>query len=127
MSYAYLASPYSDPNPRVMEDRYVRACDALNWLISRRIWTYSPVVQCHQLAVRFDLPRQIDFWKSYDRAMLVPAHTLFVLEIDGWTVSRGIEYEVKVAREERIPVNILTPTNRSYQIVTSYDKERLPW
>jgi hypothetical protein len=114
MSYVYLASPYSHANPRVMQDRYERAMTALNWLINQRIWTYSPIVHCHELAGRFNLPKDIDFWASYDRAMLVPAKALIILTIDGWTISRGIDLERRIALEERIPIKYLNHDIKGY-------------
>jgi hypothetical protein len=114
MSYAYLASPYTHPHLRVMRERYSQALPALNWLLSKRIWTFSPIVHCHSLAERFGLPRDMDFWASYNRAMLVPASTLIVLTIDGWTLSRGIDSELRIAAEEHIPIKYLDHTPQGY-------------
>jgi Domain of unknown function (DUF1937) len=114
MTYHYLASPYTHPSPAVMEQRYELAQNALNWLLAKRVWAYSPIVHCHPLVARFDLPRHADFWASFNRAMLSPAIGLLILDIDGWTTSKGIELEIRVAHEERTPISLLRPTGHTY-------------
>lgn len=42
MSFTYLASPYSDPDPEVRAQRYRSACKAAAYLLLRGHTVYSP-------------------------------------------------------------------------------------
>jgi Domain of unknown function (DUF1937) len=114
MSYHYLASPYTHPDPAVVLEHYEAALKATNWLLSKRIWTYSPIVHCHELANRFDLPIHAEYWEEYNRAMLLSAIGLFVLDIPGRKTSRGVIFEWHLARDESIPITLLRPSGRTY-------------
>lgn len=97
--YLYLASPYSDPDPMVRERRYLAAAEALQTLLQNRLWTYSPIVHCHEVAKIWDLPRDAKFWQDYNHAMLEGSRGLFVLRLPGWDKSLGVKDEIKHARE----------------------------
>lgn len=116
MTYHYLASPYTHRNASVMDDRYQQALAALEWLLAKRVWTYSPIVHCHPLAMQYNLPRDAQFWASYNRAMLVPAASLIVLCIDGTHISKGIDLERRIAHEEHIPLQWMHPAKDGYYL-----------
>ena len=96
-SYRYLASPYSHPDKSVMERRYHEAKTALSILLSRKVWVYSPIVHCHQMAVDHSLPTDAEFWKEYNYTMIDASEGVWVLCIDGWRQSLGILDELKHA------------------------------
>jgi Domain of unknown function (DUF1937) len=102
MSYNYLASPYTHINSDVMEYRYELCCEALVWLLDRKIWTYSPIVHCHEVAKKHELPRDINFWWNYNKAMLSDAMGFFILCIDGWDTSNGVAQELLYAKKHKI-------------------------
>jgi len=70
MSYIYLASPYSHPSHEIMHERYEQAAAVTAHFLRNHRYVYSPIVHCHELARRHDLPRNINFWKDYNVAML---------------------------------------------------------
>lgn len=102
--FTYLASPYSHTNPEIREERFRLAEQALAHLLDRSVWTYSPIVHCHALSLRFDLPVSFDFWQEYNFAMLERAIELMVLTLPGWEVSRGVNEEIEFATDKGIPV-----------------------
>ena len=77
----YLASPYSDPDPLIMKTRFLLAEQVTARLLQREIWVYSPIVHCHELALKYELPTDFTFWRAYNFAMLRHADELFVLKI----------------------------------------------
>jgi hypothetical protein len=95
MSYAYMASPYSDPDLMVMERRYIMARRACAWLLNHDHFVYSPIVHCHEIAVHHRLPRDADYWFNYNMAMLRPADHFIILAIPGWITSKGLQRETK--------------------------------
>ena len=111
MSFTYLASPYSHPELDIMQARYEAALEAVAWLLHQRVWTYSPIVHCHELAVHFKLPRDATYWNEYNRAMLSRANRLLVLTLKGWQGSSGIKAEIEWANMEGLKINYLNPIN----------------
>lgn len=99
----YLASPYSHPDPAVRQARYEQARDALAWLLKQRIWTYSPIVHCHELALVHDLPKDHLYWWAYDAEFLRHCDELIVLHVDGWKESKGVAEELQLAILLNIP------------------------
>ena len=107
MSYVYLASPYSHADASVRESRYEAASYATAHLLNQRTWVYSPIVHCHELAKKFDLPTDFKFWKDYNFAMLSHARKLIILRCDGWEASKGVAAEKIEAERLNIPVEYL--------------------
>ena len=107
MSYIYLASPYSSPEPFVQEERYLKACRATHYLLAQKIWVFSPIVHCHELAKMVDLPKDATFWKDYNFAMLAGASKLIILRIEGWEASAGVRAERAEADRLEIPFEYL--------------------
>lgn len=102
--YIYMASPYTHPEPFVMELRYIHAAKVLAYKLKRREWTYSPIIHCHELAKTYGLPKDAQFWREYDFAMLSRAKRLEVLRLEGWETSVGIVDEIEEARRINLEV-----------------------
>lgn len=119
MSYNYMASPYSSPNPNTMEDRYHLAAEALVWLLERKIWTYSPIVHCHHIAKHYDMPKTFAFWAAYNKAMLKDAMGFLILAIDGWDESVGVAEEMKWATKYKIMTKFLHRTDKGVYAIRS--------
>jgi len=105
----YLASPYTDKDYTVMEDRYVIVRDITAALLAHGEIIFSPIVHCHELAKHNDMPRDIDFWWNYNRAMLHKADHLWILTLEGWRNSSGIKRELKFALDSQIDFELLLP------------------
>ena len=104
MSYIYLASPYTDQSEEVMEDRYEKAACHTAQMLQAERFVYSPIVHCHELAKKYNLPRDIAFWRDYNTTMLRCAKQLQVLRLDGWQVSLGVRFEMDLATKLLIPI-----------------------
>lgn len=98
----YLASPYSHDDPNVIERRVRQVQAAAARLIELGHLIFSPIVHSHPIAdiVTFAPVNTADAlsgWMEYDRAMIDKADELWVLELDGWAISRGVEAEMNHA------------------------------
>ena len=103
--YNYLASPYSSPAPAVRHLRFRAALDAAARLMADGHVVFSPIAHSHPIeATCFPDPKPGAFWKAQDEPLLRAASRLIVLQIDGWRESRGIQWEIEVAREIQIPI-----------------------
>lgn len=104
----YLASPYSHPDPFEREHRYVTVLKVLTeQFLAKRIWAYSPIVHCHELAKVSTLPKDMEFWSDYNHHMLSLCEELVVVRMDGWESSRGVKAEILWAEGMNIPVRYL--------------------
>ena len=103
-SYLYLGSPYSHTDPFIREERYLKASKVLAEFLTKGIWTYSPIVHCHELAKIGGLPTEALFWKGYNFFMLLHSRGLLVLQLDGWDASIGLQDEIKEAKRLGLPV-----------------------
>ena len=110
----YLASPYSDPDAAVREQRFQAACAATARLLRDGHQVYSPVVHGHPL-VQHGLSADWSFWERHDRLHLERCDEVVVLMLDGWDESEGVQAEIKIAGElgrvvwYRSPVRPTTP------------------
>lgn len=94
----YLASPYSHPDPLIMRTRFMLAEQCTASLLMQRQFVYSPIVHCHELAQKFKLPTDFEYWKAYNFDMLRRADVFGILKINGWAESKGLTAEHKMAR-----------------------------
>ena len=122
MSYIYIASPYTHKDPNVVEQRYLKVMEATAHFLNQGIHVYSPVVHCHELAHRHNLPKDFEFWQDYNFAMLVSAHELWVIMIDGWKESVGVQSELDYGLDYLI-VKYIDPD--TFEIVDSNVGSRL--
>ena len=106
----YLATPYSDPNPRIRAKRFSLALDASAVLMKRKgIMVYSPIVQCHLISLNHALPTDSAFWESRDRRMISACDVFAVLTAEGWRESVGIKSELQYARSIGRPIWMVSP------------------
>ena len=106
--YIYLASPYNAGDEALELARYHAAEHCTVWLLRRQNWVYSPIVHCHHIATKYDLPREFEYWEKYNFAMLQFARALYVLDIPGWRESRGVSGERAFALREGILVRLIS-------------------
>lgn len=104
MSFTYVASPYSSKDPEIIQRRFniVEEFTGLRLLQGEHL--YSPIVHCHEIAKKYDLPKDFKFWQDYNRAMLSTASLMIVLMIDGWKESVGVQGEIEFAEQCGIQV-----------------------
>jgi hypothetical protein len=108
----YLASPYSDPDPAVREQRFVAACRAAAELIRQGKTVFSPIVHGHTIC-RYGLPLDWRFWERHDRRFLEVCDEVVVLMLDGWRESVGVTAEIAIARELGKPVTFLAASGQT--------------
>lgn len=93
----YLASPWSNPDPKVRERRYLQARKATQAIIKAGKPVFSPIVYSHHIAEDGGLDGSWEFWQEFDHAMISRCSFLWVLTLDGWRESRGVTAEINLA------------------------------
>ena len=102
----YLASPYSHRDAVTREYRFREVCEVAARLMRSGHNVFSPIAHTHPIA-QFGLPKEWDFWEKYDREFLAVCDAVWVLQINGWKESVGVQAEIKIARELKKPVYFL--------------------
>lgn len=104
----YLGSPYSHPDQLVMRTRFLLAEQVTAKLIvNHGLAIFSPIVHCHEMAVKYEFPTDFSFWKKYCLSILRRADELFVLRISGWDKSVGLTAEIKAAMDICLPIRYI--------------------
>lgn len=110
-SFVYLASPYYHADPKIRESRHQTAVRVAGEFMLCGIPVFSPIAHSHpvaaQLAAAGNLPEgpaAHGFWMAQDLPLLSCASLLFVLQLPGWDVSKGVSEELHWARIWDIPV-----------------------
>lgn len=104
----YLASPYSHPDPAVREARFQAACRQAAEMLRCGILVFSPIAHTHPIA-KYGLPLEWARWEKYDRIFLEMCSEVWVLTLDGWQESKGVQAEIGIARELGKPVVFVEP------------------
>lgn len=100
----YVASPYSHKDPTIQEHRFRMAETYVISAMRQNFPVFSPIYYCHNLALKFDLPGDANFWKKFNNSMLRKADAVHVLQLIGWRESKGVQYELMMADELGIPI-----------------------
>jgi hypothetical protein len=103
----YLAVPYSHPDPKVREARFIAANRAAYRLMVRGDVVFSPISHSHPIEVESGSIGDHQFWAKQDDAFQDRATHVAVLTIDGWKESRGVQREIQIATETDIPIEYL--------------------
>ena len=93
----YLASPYTHPDPAVVERRFEAVCQAAAALIRQGKTVFSPIAHSHSIC-RYGLPGDWQFWQQHDREHLSACDEVVVLMLEGWQESHGVQAEIALAR-----------------------------
>jgi hypothetical protein len=100
----YLASPYTDPDPEVMEKRFNMIAGFAAWWMLRGYMVISPIIHNHPLK---GLPPGFDFWHDYNRELLSRCDELWICKFPGWDFSAGITGETEIALELGKPIRYM--------------------
>lgn len=106
---AYLASPYSDPDPDVRARRYYYAVAGVAALYKAEpaALHFSPIVHSHPILQYAAELRDLK-WVELDMALLRCCKKVVVLQVEGWDSSEGIKCEIAEAERCGIPVEYMT-------------------
>lgn len=114
----YLACPYTHAEPAVRQQRFEAANKAAGVLTERGLVVFSPISHSHPIALAHTLPTHWEFWEAIDRAYLSVCRELYVLAIDGWRESRGVQAEIGIAADFGLPVWFIDVTGRQIEQAT---------
>ncbi|MFH0981895.1 MAG: DUF1937 family protein [Planctomycetota bacterium] len=106
--FAFLASPYSTGDALLREHRFRLACRAVAWLWQYYgLPVYSPISHSHAIAMHSFLDPLDPFWYVAALTMLRHASELWVLLLDGWQGSKGVQGEFCEAVALKLPIHYI--------------------
>ena len=100
----YLATPYSHPDAEIRGIRFKQACILAGQLIQEDHRVFSPIVAYHPIAAYFDLPGDFEYWKRVDGIHMGSCTIIYIAKFSGWDDSKGIAYEIDLAKRTGKPV-----------------------
>ncbi|HBP6378442.1 TPA: DUF1937 family protein [Pseudomonas aeruginosa] len=108
MPLIYLATPYNHADPAVMEFRRAAACRKAGELITSGLSVISPIA--HNVAVIREVGGETgwEIWAAQDLAILAACDKVFVLQLPGWELSKGVAAEIAAAERMGKPVEYLS-------------------
>lgn len=102
----YLSIPYSHPSPAVVSERMKNFWIAMARLIDHGVHVISPMTAEPTLQYS-NRKGDWDTWQIYCNALMDVSEEIWVLTLDGWDQSSGVEGEIQYAFKHRKPVRYL--------------------
>lgn len=103
----YLACPYTHKDPKVIQERFEAVNKLASALMSEGFYIFSPISHTHPIALAGNLPGGWDYWEGYDKAIISRCAGLWVFKLPGWEQSKGVQAEIKIAKEIGLPIEYI--------------------
>ena len=97
MKKIYLASPYSDNDSKIQEQRFKAVCKIAGNLIKERYFVFCPIAHSHSIYIHSNLPNKSNFWKRFNESWIDWCDEFWIANMPLWNDSKGIEREIKYA------------------------------
>jgi Domain of unknown function (DUF1937) len=111
----YLASPYSHAEEHIKQARFEQVMEATAYLLADGHFIYSPILHNHPMATRCGIPGEWSFWNEFDTVMIARCDELWVLDIEGWLESTGVQAELVIAQRRGISSYLLERVNGRWE------------
>lgn len=106
MHIAYVAAPYSHPDPEVVKKRMEVVSRFQAAQASKNALTISPLEK-HYLLQYANIPSDYNFWGNLSRSLLRRCDSLTVIKLPGWETSTGVTDEIRIATELGLEVRYI--------------------
>lgn len=110
----YMAGPYSD-NPTEHYEQHLLAAAIL---VKQGYVVYSPIVHCHNMAAKYELPTDAEFWKRFNHTIIEKSNGVLLIKFSGWEKSGGVKEEINFCFDKDIPVWGIEPLTVVSQFLT---------
>lgn len=108
--FFYLASPYTNPDPDIVEYNYNEVL-VYSWLLDcKGVYHFCPIAAKHCIAQRYALPSDYLFWKGFNRSIIKASIGIILADIPGWEQSKGVQHERREAVELNKPIFLVRKT-----------------
>lgn len=108
--FIYLGCPYTSPDTELQQTRVEVASIVAAELAVSNHAVFSPITHGHSMAQHLPggtATSTHQFWMGQCLPILAAADELWVLPLDGWEQSRGLEEELVFAQDHGIPIKFI--------------------
>lgn len=107
----YVASPYSAPDAKRMGVRRMHITQITAELMGKyNLSFYSPIIHSAEVAKWGSFPGTWEFWKNQDLPMLNKCDQLWIVMLEGWKESVGVQAEIEFwNKKARKPIVYVDP------------------
>lgn len=102
----FISTPYSHPDRLVMIDRFETTCQVVAKLLNQGKFPISPIVHGHP-TTHYGVRGDWEFWNNYCHEFIIASHIVYVVDMEGWRESTGVQAEIKFAKEINKPVYLI--------------------
>lgn len=108
--FIYLASPYWHEREVIRLQRVNLVRKAAAELMEKGYVIYSPICHCVDIAKHLSAANRHshEFWMKQDLPILAQADSLWILMLEDWQQSRGLQAEIHFATDNSIPAVFTT-------------------
>lgn len=104
----YIASPYTNSDPRVVQENYLIVTKIAGDLVSKGAVAISPITYGHVIAEHTKMPTDWGFWMDFCLVLLAKCDEILVCNtMVGWKESKGVSAEIEFARKNGIKITYL--------------------
>jgi hypothetical protein len=131
----YLAVPYTPVGQYTEEEkltlrhnRFMHVSIVSAYLLSQEINNFSPITHSHVQGLLYDLPQTWPFWRRVDFSFLEDCNEIWVLMLDGWELSVGVQSEIAFALAHGIPIRYIEVKGKTISFgedFTEFKKEKI--
>ena len=100
----YIASPFSDSNKQLEQERFEQVRLFTSQLMTRGLLCFSPIVYGMQFYSQEMSRGDAAYWRTFNDHMLRNSHALLVYTIPGWKKSIGVRAEIAHAKMRDLPI-----------------------
>jgi len=99
----YVACAFREVNSEVRKLRVESAAYFCAEKMRDGVVVFCPLIHNYYI-LKYGLPIGWDYWEKFNTQLLIRADKLFILKLKGWEASTGIQAEIALAREHKIPI-----------------------
>ena len=99
----YLAAPYSHPDWYVVCERMTKFYEKQVELINSGHLVVSPLDKVY-MSTAYNTNTTWEFWQRYSQELLTRCEIVYILMIDGWKESQGVQAEIELATKLNKPI-----------------------
>jgi len=109
MKKIYLASPYSDDDSKIEEQRFEAVCKVAGNLIKEGNLVFFSIAHSHPIAIHNNLPKESGYWQKFNESWIDWCDELVIANLSWWPQSKGIKRECKYAEKMGKKISITLP------------------
>lgn len=101
----YLAIPYSDPDPKVREARFLLSNRIAARIMDLGYVVFSPISHSHLIELQSSKVKSWEWWQKQDKAFLDWCDELWIIKLfDYWKKSTGVQGEIEEIKKQNKPI-----------------------